>query len=65
MRWSMSKCDAALNQLGSLTIAQTIDRWGRGLLAEFFLVEDAAAWDGVSDFWATGGACRAPSDSSW
>ena len=58
--WRMTQCDAAGTVLESYSILESIAAWGSGAMTEYFWAEDGSRWDGTSDYWVAGAACRPP-----
>ncbi len=57
MRRAMSACSAGEALVASVTHAQAIGRWAAGAVLTSFVIEDRAAWDGVSSYFVTGIDC--------
>lgn len=60
MMWSMTRCTAAGDELLSVSIVGAIHTWATTDVPAMVIAEDAASWDGASDFWVTGSSCAPP-----
>lgn len=60
MSWQMTLCTAAGDATMSVSSLAAVYAWATSGVPATMVAEDAAAWDGSSPYWVTGGSCVAP-----
>ena len=60
MQWKMTRCTAAGDEVLSVSSIAAIAAWATTDAPTQVIAEDAATWDGASDFWVSGAACPPP-----
>jgi hypothetical protein len=56
----MTRCNAADVALSTVPFRRMIASWVVNTAPEHLVMENAATWDGLSNYWVSGSTCRLP-----